>query len=298
MRVRCRRTGVRHLGLVGAGLALLLAVAACGGDDDTASSTSQLTTSTSPVRNAPTSSSSVPVGVTSFPVYLIRDQKLMAAGRSMPTPVTPTSALRALLAGPQGSLERDLGMTTSIPAGTELHGVHVAGDVATVDLSKAFESGGGSQSMQARVAQVVFTATQLSGITRVRFAIDGTPVKTIGGEGLIVDGVGRTDFENVTPAILIEWPTPGATVHSPLRVRGTSNTFEAVVNYTIADPDGIVIAEASTMATAGTGTWGTFTFTVPYRVARAGMGSVIVYQRSPKDGSRTDIMEVPVVMEP
>jgi immunoglobulin-like protein involved in spore germination/sporulation and spore germination protein len=293
-----RRTGLRHLGAVGAGLVLVLSVAACGGDDGTATSTSQPATSTSPVSNAPTTSSSVPAGATSFTVYLVRDEKLMAAGRSTSAPVTPATALRALLAGPQGSLERDLGMTTSIPAGTALHGVHVAGDVATVDLSKAFESGGGSQSMQARAAQVVFTATQFSGVSRVRFAIDGTPVTTIGGEGLIVDRVGRTDFENVTPAILIESPTPGATVHSPLRVRGTSNTFEAVVNYTIADPDGIVIAEASTMATAGTGTWGTFTFTVPYRVARAGMGSVIVYQRSPKDGSRTDVMEVPVVMEP
>ena len=238
---------------------------------------------------------SVPAAASEFVVYLVKDEKLMAAGRHA-AEATPPGAVEALLAGPQGSLEADLGMVTAIPEGTTLNGVTVAGTEATVDLSRSFESGGGSQSMQARAAQVVFTATQFPGVDQVRFALDGTPVTSIGGEGVMVDGVGRADFANVTPAILPESPTPGATVTSPLTLRGIANTFEATVNYTITDPEGLVLEEGFTNATAGTGTWGSFSVDVPYETTRSGMGSVIVYQVSPRDGSRTDLMEVPVRM--
>ena len=51
-----------------------------------------------------------------------------------------------------------------IPAGTRYLGVEVSGGVATVDLSREFESGGGSLSMISRVAQVVFTVTRIDGI--------------------------------------------------------------------------------------------------------------------------------------
>jgi hypothetical protein len=130
----------------------------------------------------------------------------------------------------------------------------------------------------------------------VRFELDGTPVTTIGGEGLIVDNVQRTDFENVLPAILVEAPTPGALVTSPLAVRGMSNTFEATVNYTLTDPEGLVLHEGFTTATSGTGTRGTFAFEVPFTTTRAGMGSIIVYEISPRDGARTNLVEVPVRM--
>ncbi len=278
----------------GLAVATVLALVAAGcGSSNSSSSTNPSTNSST---TAPIATTTTKPASANFAVYLVHNEKLVAAGRSSSGVATPARALEALLAGPEGSLETDLGMGTQIPVGTVLRGVTVDNGVATVDLSKAFESGGGSQSMQARVAQVVFTVTQFPGVEQVRFELDGTPVNSIGGEGVMVDGVGRADFANVTPAILVESPTPAEQVSSPLHVRGIANTFEATVNYTITDPEGLILKEGFTTATAGNGTWGTFSFDVRYQSARSGMGSVIVYQVSPKDGSRQDILEVPVQM--
>jgi hypothetical protein len=268
-----------------------LGIAACG----SSSKTSVPTTSVAPT-SAP-ATTTTPAADVAVTAYLVEHEALVAVGRIVPGPAGPEAAMRALVAGPQGTLERDLSITSSIPAGTTVNGVQTADHVATVDVSKQFASGGGSQSMQARVAQVVFTVTQYPDVQRVRFALDGTVVKTIGGEGVMVDRIGRADVTNMLPAILVESPTIGAAVTSPLHVRGTSNTFEATVNYTLTDPDGLILKEGVTTATAGTGTWGTFTFDIAFTVKRAGMGSLIVYDISPKDGTRAHIREIPLQMK-
>ena len=239
-------------------------------------------------------------------VYLIANEHVVAAGREVEGAATPEAAVRALLAGPVGAIESDLGFTSAIPAGTVLHSVSVDGSVATVDLSEQFQSGGGSLSMQARVAQVVFTVTQFTPIDHGRFRLDGTPVSTIGGEGLMVDNVDRATFAGVTPLILVESPTPGETVRAPLHVRGMSNTFEATVNYTVTDSnypnvcsacaEG-VLAEGYTTATAGTGTWGTFDFDIPFDVERAGPILLSVYEISPKDGTRVHETTIPLEVQ-
>src|SRR5690606_15313075 len=101
-------------------------------------------------------------------------------------PAVAAGALRGLLAGPTDA-ERALGFGTAIPAGTTLNGVVVADGVATVDLSGDFASGGGSASMQARVAQVVFTLTQFPTVDSVDFELDGEPLTALGGEGLLLE---------------------------------------------------------------------------------------------------------------
>jgi hypothetical protein len=240
-------------------------------------------------------------------VYLVANEHVVAAARELTGAVTPEAAVRALLAGPVGTSESDLGFTSAIPAGTELHSVTVDGPLATVDLSRQFESGGGSLSMQARVAQIVFTVTQFEPIDRVRFRIDGTPATTIGGEGLLVDNVGRADFADVTPLILVESPTPGETVGAPLHVRGMSNTFEATVNYTVTDPnypnvcsacaEG-VLAEGFTTATSGSGTWGTFDFDIAFDIERAGPIVLSVYEISAENGMRINETTIPLEVRP
>ncbi len=89
---------------------------------------------------------------------------------------------------------------------------------------------------------------------------------------------------------------PGATVTSPVAVSGISNTFEATVNYTVTDPDGLILTEGFTTATAGTGTWGTFAFTAGFTTSRPGLGEVIVFQVDPESGAQRDVYEVPVRM--
>jgi len=262
----------------------------CGssGKGSTTGTSLPASSSSSPV------SSTAPSATSALTIYLVAKEHVAAAGRRVAGAGTPEAAVRALLNGPRGATEADLGLTTAIPDGTALHSVTVSDGVATVDLSSEFATGGGSLSMQERVAQVVFTLTQFPEIERVRFRIDGSPVSTIGGEGLMVDDVDRATFANVTPKILVESPTPGEVVRSPLHLSGMANTFEATVNYTLADAGGTVLAKGFTTATAGSGTWGTFTVNVPFTVKKSGPGHLVAYEVSAKDGSRVNEVSVPI----
>jgi len=189
-------------------------------------------------------------------------------------------------------------MTTAIPSGTTFLGLDIDDGVATVDLSLEYASGGGSLSMLMRLAQVVFTLTQFPTVDGVRFMLDGEPIDVLGGEGVIIDHpMTRSDYEGLSPAILVESPTLGATVGSPLRVTGTANVFEAVFRVNIVDWDGRIIADEVVMATSGTGTRGTFDVTLTFPVEPAGRGALIVFAESAKDGSAIDVVEIPLFLE-
>ena len=150
--------------------------------------------------------------------------------------------------------------------------------------------------MLGRVAQVVFTLTQFPEIEQVQFALDGTPVESIGGEGVSVDGVDRDAFEAVLPMIFVESPTPGEVVTSPITLSGLNNTFEGTVNYTVTDNEGLILEEGFTTGGGGNGTFGPFEATVDYVTTRSGLGAVIVYEISPEDGSQQHLVEIPVQM--
>jgi sulfur relay (sulfurtransferase) complex TusBCD TusD component (DsrE family) len=108
-----------------------------------------------------------------------------------------------------------------------------------------------------------------------------------------VDGRTRADFEDLTPAILVESPLPFQAVSSPLRVTGTANTFEATFEYELLDPAGKVLSHNFVTATSGSGTRGSFDFTVPFE-APNGLGKLVVYESSAADGSRIHISEIPL----
>lgn len=97
-------------------------------------------------------------------------------------------ALVALLSGPTVE-ELRLELTTEIPRGTKLRGLNIEGDVAVIDLSAELESGGGSLSMLGRIAQIVYTATDLPAIKMVRIQIEGQFRSTLGGEGVLLEGL-------------------------------------------------------------------------------------------------------------
>ena len=210
-------------------------------------------------------------------------------------------ALEALLAGPSDE-ERDAGLTTEIPDGTELLDLAVADGTATVDLSGAFDDGGGSASMQARVAQVVATLTQFPSIERVAFRLDGEPVTAIGGEGVAVDPpLGRGDIEPQTPAILVESPAVGETVSSPLTIRGTANTFEANFRVSVTAADGTTLYDSFVTATSGSGVRGTFDETFTLEDATAGPVTLTVWEDNQSSGEggtppKLHLVEIPLVL--
>ena len=232
----------------------------------------------------------------SVTVYLVRAGHVAPVRRVVPRTAAPArAALTALLAGPTAA-ERRQGYTSAIPGSTGLRSVALSHGVLTVDLTRRFESGGGSQSMLLRVAQVVHTATQFQTVERVAFRLDGRPVAAIGGEGVIVSPpVGRTAFEAQAPAILVEQPLPGDRVSTPLRIRGTANVFEARFSIDVVKATGGRLAHRAVSASAGTGTRGSFDVTIPLGTA-SGRVVVVAYVNSPKDGSRIDVVRVPVTL--
>ena len=140
--------------------------------------------------------------------------------------------------------------------------------------------------MLTRVAQVVHTLTWFHSVHAVRFLIDGERVDSIGGEGVIVDHpLTRADFEGQAPAILIESPTEGALVSSPVDVSGTANTFEAVLELRLLDDTGAVLTRRRVMATSGTGMRGRFHATLPAPAGSAGDVTLTAFERSAADGS-------------
>lgn len=274
-----------------AALLMIGGLAACGDPDDETSTT---TTAADRTTTSEGTTSSEPAATQVVRAYFMRGEEVGPVGRDVTGDAVAAGALTALLEGPDPS-EVELGFTSSIPAGTELLGVDIVDGVATVDLSSEFETGGGSLSMMSRVAQVVFTLTQFPTVESVRFELEGAPLAALGGEGLALDTPQtRADWEDLSPAILVESPLPDAEVTSPLRITGTANTFEATFIINVVDGDGLIVYDDFAMATSGTGTRGTFDVTVTFEVPTAGIGAVIVFEESAEDGSQINVVEIPV----
>lgn len=237
-----------------------------------------------------------PAPRTSFAVYFLRDEKVSPVRRTIAaTPEVARAAMVALLAGPTAAEKAD-GLTTAIPPGTTLGDLALADGIVTVDLDGSFDEGGGSASMLGRVAQVVATLTRFPTIRRVAFRLDGEPVETIGGEGVVVDPpVGRLSIEQQTPQILVESPLPGDRVTSPVRVRGTANVFEATVSLEVRNVAGDVVLRTFTTATSGNGTRGTFDTELKVPSAE-GPVTIVAFESSAEDGSPLHVVRVPVTV--
>jgi hypothetical protein len=215
------------------------------------------------------------------------------------TRAVATAAMHALLDGPTTDEASGRAIASAVPDGSRLLGLTIEDGVATVDLSAEFESGGGSESVFVRLAQVVYTLTQFPTVDSVLFRIEGRDVTVFSGEGIVLDGpVGRADYEDQLPAIWVDRPAYGASIGNPARVAGLANVFEAQFIITLLDGQRHVVAEVPTMATCGTGCRGSFDATVPYDVDGAGWGILRVWAGSAKDGTPIHVREYPVWLTP
>ena len=216
------------------------------------------------------------------------------------TQAVGAAAMAELLKGPN---DAELGarpaMYTTVPDGTRFLGLTIDAGVATVNLSKEFSSGGGSASVLGRLAQVVYTLTQFPTVKAVKFELDGEPVSTFSGEGVVLDKpVGRADYTDQLPAIFVDRPAWGGVLGNPARLVGVANVFEATFQVRILDSAGRSLAAGPVTASCGTGCWGTFDVTIQYTVGKAGWGTLQVFEPSAKDGSRTNLTEYPVWLTP
>ena len=282
------------------GCLALFAIVACGqGAPTSTPSTPAVTASPGPsggVTPTPTVAAT-----TTVKIYLFAGERLVPVRREVPyTLAVGRAAVEQTIAGPnQAEKSAFPSLSTNIPDGTLLLGLDIGDGLATVDLSRTFESGGGSASMFARLAQVVYALTQFPTVDRVAFKLDGKPVTVFSGEGIVLDRPSvRADFESFLPAIFMDEPAYGATVDNPARIAGVANVFEATFLVEIRDALGQILARRQVMASCGTGCWGTFDVTIPYSVGSSQEGSVHVYDLSPRDGSIENLSSYPVLLVP
>jgi hypothetical protein len=176
-----------------------------------------------------------------------------------------------LLIGPTGP-ERDgsPAIVTAIPEGTRLLGVTVDGGIATIDLSSEFAAPSGTVAEAARLEQVI----------------------------LLDEPADRTRISTAVPAILIDSPPYWGAAANPLVASGTANVCDGALELVLADADGLILWEGSTTVACGAEYRGDWSISIPYDVAEAQIGSLIVWERSDQDWIRLNIREHPVFLSP
>ncbi|MFA9446692.1 GerMN domain-containing protein [Egicoccus sp. AB-alg6-2] len=228
------------------------------------------------------------------------DPFLVSVQREIPsTQGIALATLRELIDGPS-SADKALieGLSTSVPGETLVLGVNIADGLATVDLSREFESGGGSLSMFSRLAQVIYTVTQFPTVDEVQFHLDGQPVRVFSGEGITIDEpASRADFVDLLPTVFVDTPAAGAKAQTPLRLTGMGAVFEATFQYRLETVDGTVLDEGYAMTDNGMG-WGSFDITLDVSVDAPTEAVLTVYEYSAKDGSVQALRETPLTLLP
>lgn len=198
--------------------ALALVLSACGSGDP--QSGGPLTTSTTAAAETTTTTvpSTIPTTVTTTPgettttppttespsreitIYLLGESgQAVPVSRTASTEGVARAAVVALIDGPT-SREHVAGLVTAFPPESLLLGIDIADSTAIVDMSREFESGGGSTAILGRLAQLVYTLTEFDSIDRVDLRLDGQEIEYFSGEGVIVgDGWTRDDFAGSVP---------------------------------------------------------------------------------------------------
>lgn len=152
--------------------------------------------------SAPAAAPNAPTTLTVRLAWVEAGENALSVERSIPyTQAVATAAMSALLAGPTPEEQAAWpAIGTAIPAGTRLLGLSVSNGVAKVDLSGEFASGGGSFSVTARLAQVVYTLTQFSTIQSVEFYMEGVRIEMFSAEGLLLEGPQTIeDYQQLLP---------------------------------------------------------------------------------------------------
>ncbi len=127
-------------------------------------------------------------------IYLVSGDRLQAVKRGKTTPATPTAVLRTLTKGPTSG-EADAGLRTLLDPGTTVDRVTVRGDLATIDLNGDPETFRPGSDQSLALAQLVYTATALPGVSRVQVRLSGDPAEIPRGDGTLTTGpVRRSDY--------------------------------------------------------------------------------------------------------
>lgn len=125
-------------------------------------------------------------------IYFSKYQGSQSIVESVRRPLPPDKktdplafALSELFKGPT-SEEKSQGFFSEIPEGTRLLGLEKKQKTITVDLSRQFSTGGGSNSMSQRFEELKRTLHSINTKDTIRLTVEGKPLELLGGEGLEV----------------------------------------------------------------------------------------------------------------
>ncbi len=93
-------------------------------------------------------------------------------------------AIRELISAPS-NWEKSKGFTSEIPVGTKILSIREGEGSVMIDLSSAFEGGGGTESLYTRLRQLIKTAKANTNLP-VYLYINGHQAEVIGGEGIMI----------------------------------------------------------------------------------------------------------------
>ncbi len=97
------------------------------------------------------------------------------------------NTLRELVKGPTAA-EKRKGLLTAIPVELKINSVKVRNKTAEIDFNGAIEHGAAGSILLNRLDQIVYTATQFSGVGSVIIKINGKTRQTLGADGLSISG--------------------------------------------------------------------------------------------------------------
>jgi hypothetical protein len=244
-----------------------------GGASGLASIASSSGSASAPATASGGSSTAMPIEV-----WLAREGVLWPVRRSVkPTLAVLGASVTSLLAGPTSS-ERADGVTSAVPAGTQLLGISLHGRVATVDLTSEFGNGSPADE-RLRLAQLVYTVTGYPNVRGMLLRLNGQPVSAFSDGLVLPDPITRSSmgFPDLVPPITVVRPAAGAAVRAPLTVSGIADVFEATLRFRLLDASGHELSSGESSSSCGTGCPGTFTFSVDeLGISRDQTGTLIV----------------------
>lgn len=100
------------------------------------------------------------------------------------------------------------------------------------------------------------------------------------------------------PDIIVDSPSAGDSVTSPLTVTGQARTFEGTVQLALFDASGGEIVSSFTTATDGAPALGSFTGTLNFSVTEPTEACLWVFEDSAETGEPINVVQIPLTLQP
>lgn len=278
----------RAVGVTGLVVAAAVILTACSGvspkldqSSTTTTPSTSVTTTTHPKSPKPTT--------TQVALFFTRGTSLGVAHRSEPLASVRYDALRGLFAGPNPA-EQVAGLGTVIPSGSLLEGLSFNGTLAYVDANTQFFSAASASVFTLRLAEVVYTLTEFTGVRDVQFYLHGATLPDI--DGLPTSrGLTRTDLAAAIDDFLIVNPAVGDTITSPIAISGISD-FSGTLEVQLTDGSGNLVVNTVATTTPGE----TFTYTYPFKASQVGSATLRVFAAPSGSSSSQLVASIPVTL--